>query len=95
MKSDATDEFFNVGLGVKTSIDELVSRLLSITGSDLKPERPQEQMFVTHRVGSTEKAAELIDFKASITLDEGLKSVVEWRQHDQQRAFAPDKISAR
>src|SRR6266850_5013849 len=63
MKSDATDEFFNVGMGVKTTIDELVTRLLEITGSDLKPEyRPQEQMFVTHRVGSTEKAQKLIDF---------------------------------
>jgi nucleoside-diphosphate-sugar epimerase len=96
MKSDATDEFFNVGMGVKTTIDELVTRLLEITGSDLKPEyRPQEQMFVTHRVGSTEKAQKLIDFEAKITLDEGLRSVVEWRQQDQQRAFAPEEVSAR
>jgi UDP-glucose 4-epimerase len=56
MKSDATDEFFNVGMGIKTTIDELVSRLLDITGSDLKPEyRPQEQMFVTHRVRQLRK----------------------------------------
>lgn len=96
MKSDATDEFFNVGMGVKTTIDELVTRLLDATGSDLKPEyRPQEQMFVTHRVGSTEKAQKLIDFEAKITLDEGLRSVVEWREQDQQRAFAPEEISAR
>jgi len=96
MKSDATDEFFNVGMGVKTTIDELVTRLLEITGSDLKAEyRPQEQMFVTQRVGSTDKARALIDFEARITLDEGLKSVVEWRQQDQQRAFAPEEAVAR
>jgi len=96
MKSDATDEFFNVGMGIKTTIDELVTRLLDATGSDLKPEyRPQEQMFVTHRVGSTEKAQKLIDFEAKITLDDGLRSVVEWREQDQQRAFAPEEISAR
>jgi UDP-glucose 4-epimerase len=96
MKSDATDEFFNVGMGVKTTIDELVARLLDITGSELKPEyRPQEQMFVTHRVGSTEKAENLIGFQAKITLDDGLRSVVEWRQQDQQRAFAPEEITAR
>lgn len=96
MKSDATDEFFNVGMGVKTTIDELVARLLDITGSELKPEyRPQEQMFVTHRVGSTEKAQNLIGFEARITLDDGLRSVVEWRQQDQQRAFAPEEITAR
>lgn len=94
MKSDATDEFFNVGMGVKTTIDELVAQLISITGTNLKPEyRPQEQMFVTQRVGSTEKAEKMLDFQAKITLDQGLRSVVEWRQQDQQRAF--DEVTAR
>ena len=81
LQSDATDEFFNVGIGVKTTIRELVDQLLEITGTDLQPEyRPQEQMFVTHRVGSTEKAEELIGFRATIPLEEGLRSVVEWRR---------------
>ncbi|MDQ3918805.1 MAG: NAD-dependent epimerase/dehydratase family protein, partial [Acidobacteriota bacterium] len=89
LKSDATDEFFNVGMGVKTTINELVEMLLELTGSDLKPEyRPQEQMFVTHRVGSTEKAERLLGFRARIQLEEGLRSVVEWRQQDQQRPAA-------
>lgn len=88
LKSNATDECFNVGMGVKTTIDELVTMLLEITGSDLKPEyRPQEQMFVTHRVGSTEKAERLLDFRARIDLNEGLRSVVEWRRQDQSRAL--------
>jgi UDP-glucose 4-epimerase len=83
LKSEASDEFFNVGMGVKTTINELVQMLLEITGSDLKPEcRPQEQMFVTHRIGSTEKAEEMLAFKAVIPLDEGLRSVVEWRKQD-------------
>jgi UDP-glucose 4-epimerase len=86
LKSDATDEFFNVGMGVKTSIDELVARLIEITGTNVRPEyRPQEQMFVTHRVGSTEKAERMLEFRARITLDEGLRSVVEWRREDQER----------
>jgi UDP-glucose 4-epimerase len=81
LKSDATDDFFNVGKGVKTTINELVSKLLHLTGSPLKPEyRPQEQMFVTHRLGSTEKAKKLIGFEAQITLDDGLQSVVQWRR---------------
>lgn len=87
LKSAATDDFFNVGMGVKTTINELVGMLLVATGSDLKPEyRPQEQMFVTHRVGSTEKAERLLDFRARVTLEDGLKSVVEWRRRDQGRA---------
>lgn len=89
LKSEATDEFFNVGMGVKTTIDELVEMLLEITGSDLRPEyRPQEQMFVTQRVGSTEKAERLLGFRARVALREGLRSVVEWRQHDQRAALA-------
>lgn len=86
LKSDATDEFFNIGMGVKTNINELVHLLLEITGSGLQPEyRPQEQMFVTHRVGSTEKAERMLGFQAAIPLEEGLRSVLEWRRQDQQQ----------
>lgn len=85
LKSDATDECFNIGMGVKTTINELVHMLLEITGSTLQPEyRPQEQMFVTHRVGSTEKAEQKLGFRAQVPLSEGLASVVEWRRRDQQ-----------
>ena len=87
LKSDATDEFFNVGMGIKTTINELVTLLLE--GSDLKPEyRPQEAMFVTHRVGSTEKAEKLLGFKASVPLEEGLRSVVDWRREDKTAGAA-------
>jgi UDP-glucose 4-epimerase len=85
LKSEASDELFNVGMGLKTTIDELVSLLLDITGSDLEPEyRPEEQMFVTHRVGSTDKADALLGFRAAVPLADGLRSVVEWRTHDQR-----------
>jgi UDP-glucose 4-epimerase len=88
LKSDATDEFFNVGMGVKTTINELVEMLLELTGSDLRPEyRPQEQMFVTHRVGSTERAEQALGFRARVDLREGLRSVVEWRRRDQRAAL--------
>jgi UDP-glucose 4-epimerase len=87
LKSDATDKSYNVGTGVKTTIKELVDSLLEITGSDLEPEyKPQEQMFVTHRVGSTEAAEADLGFKAEIPYEEGLRSVVEWRRSDQRRA---------
>jgi UDP-glucose 4-epimerase len=89
LKSQASDEFFNIGTGVKTSISELVHRLLEITGTDLQPEfRPQEQMFVTQRVGSTEKAVQMLGFQARVPLSEGLRSVVEWRHQDVQQAVS-------
>jgi UDP-glucose 4-epimerase len=84
MKAQCTDEFFNVGKGTKTTINELVQKLLAITGSKLQPEYlPQEHIFVTHRLGSTDKAEKLLGFKALKDLDNGLKSVVEWRKRDQ------------
>jgi UDP-glucose 4-epimerase len=90
MKSDATDECINVGVGVKTTINELVSHLLRLTGSSLQPEyRPQEQMFVTHRVGSIDKAQRLLGFTGQIALEDGLRSVVEWRQRRQRPAPVP------
>jgi UDP-glucose 4-epimerase len=89
MKADASDEFFNIGMGVKTTITELVDLLLKITGSDVQPEyRPQEAMFVTHRVGSTEKAEKLLAFQATKPLEEGLRSVVEWRRADKEAVAA-------
>lgn len=85
LQSEATDEFFNIGTGTRTTINDLVAILLRLTGSSLQPEyRPQAHMFVTHRVGSTEKAERLLDFRATIPLVEGLQSVVEWRRADAQ-----------
>jgi UDP-glucose 4-epimerase len=81
MKANCADEFFNIGSGVGTTISELVDILLELTSSTLKPEyRPQEQSFVTHRIGSTEKAELMLGFKAQTPLLEGLQCVVEWRK---------------
>jgi UDP-glucose 4-epimerase len=87
LQSDSTDEFFNIGTGVRTTINELVELLLRLTGSQVRPEyRPQAHMFVTHRVGSTEKAEKRLDFRATVPLDDGLRSVIAWRRADMQRA---------
>ena len=81
MKAGCADENFNIGMGTGTSINELVSILLELTGSSLTPEyRPEAQSFVTHRIGSTEKAAALLGFRATTPLREGLAKVVAWRR---------------
>jgi len=83
IKSDVTDDFFNVGGGIKTSVKDLVELIIEIVGSDLEIEyQPAGQTFVTHRVGSTEKAKEIIGFQATVPLDEGLRSVIEWKRKD-------------
>jgi UDP-glucose 4-epimerase len=81
MKAHCTDECFNIGAGVGTTINELVGRLLRLTGSTLTPTHlPEAASFVTHRIGSTDKARRLIGFEATTSLDEGLRRVVAWRQ---------------
>jgi UDP-glucose 4-epimerase len=84
MASSVSDECFNVGTGTATTINELVELLLELSRSEMRPEyRPQEQSFVTHRVGSTAKAERLLGFRAAISLEDGLRSVVRWRQREQ------------
>ena len=88
MKADCADENFNIGMGVGTTINELVHILLELAGSSLQIDyRPQAQSFVTHRIGSTEKAKQLLGFTAGIPLREGLRSVLDWRQR--HRAGVP------
>ncbi|MDO8680085.1 MAG: NAD-dependent epimerase/dehydratase family protein [Acidobacteriota bacterium] len=80
MKAECADENFNVGMGIGTSINELVQLLLELTGSTQQPEyRPEAASFVTRRIGSTEKADRLLGFRAGISLHDGLRSVVDWR----------------
>lgn len=81
LKASATDEAFNIGRGVHTTLNELVRELLDLTGSLLLPEyRPQGETFVQHRVGSTEKAEQLLGFRAEVPLREGLQELIEWRK---------------
>ena len=91
MKSDATDEFYNVGTGKRTTIKELANKLLELTGSNQSIRyEPAGLTFVKNRIGAPQKAADQIQFSAKVELDEGLSALIEWRaQHknaiDQRR----------
>src|SRR3954447_20682863 len=90
LKADATDAFFNIGTGIPTTIKELVGMLLEITGSDIEPEYlPQEEVFVTNRVGGTDLAERLLGYRAEVDLRAGLESVVDWRRADSAAAIGP------
>lgn len=85
LKSEATDEFYNVGTGVQKSIKELCDLILDIKKSDLVVEyRPYPEgdarALVKNRIGSTEKAERELDFKYEIGLQEGLEKLIRWRK---------------
>lgn len=80
MKADATDNFYNVGTGIRTTIKELSSMLLEATNSDLSLQyEPGGMTFVKNRIGCPKKASEQIQFDAGIKLPEGLAKLIEWR----------------
>jgi len=81
MKADTVDEFYNVGTGIRTSIKELAEMILKITGSNLPVQyEPAGLTFVKNRIGCPKKAQDHIGFKASVSLEEGLKRLIEWRK---------------
>ena len=80
LKSDAVDQFYNVGTGVRTSIKELAELILKITSSDLDVRyEPAGLTFVKNRIGCPKKAITEIGFKYSVDLENGLKQLIEWR----------------
>jgi len=81
MKADATDAFYNVGMGVRTTIKELTELILDIAGSRLPIQyEPAGLTFVKNRVGCPKKAAAEIGFVARTPLREGLRKLIEWRR---------------
>ena len=81
MAATASDEFYNVGTGIRTSLKELAEKLLSLTGCNREVEyAPRSQAtLVRNRIGSPEKASAEIDYSAEIDLDEGLRRLIDWR----------------
>ena len=79
--SDTTDEVFNVGTGVETTLNELCRQLLKVTGSSLQPEHHEARKVnnVRARRATTEKAEQMLGFKSSVDLESGLKMLIEWR----------------
>lgn len=81
MQADATDQFYNVGTGKRTSLKELAEMLIDLTGSNQPityAERSQATL-VRNRIGSPVRAAREIGFESEIGLREGLERLIAWR----------------
>lgn len=83
-KSDSTDEFFNVGTGVQTSIKELCDTILRLKNSNLKVQyKPYSEddarRLVKNRIGSTKKSEEVLGFNYKYSLEDGLNKLIAWR----------------
>ena len=90
MKSEATDRFYNVGTGKRTSLKELAEMLLVLTKCN-KPINyaPRSQAtLVRNRVGCPKRASAEIGFTAEVDLNEGLKRLIEWRANHKAEVAA-------
>jgi len=81
MKANATDSFYNVGTGIRTSLKQLAEMLLDLTGStQLIHYAPRSQAtLVRNRIGCPQKASAEIGYTATIELREGLQRLIDWR----------------
>ncbi len=82
LKADATDRFYNVGTGTRTSLREVAEKLLHLTGSNqpIKYAPRSQATLVRNRIGSPVRARKEIGFDAEIGLDEGLRRLIDWRR---------------
>src|SRR5437867_3448765 len=88
-KVKTTDAFYNVGMGVRTSIKELAELVLEITKSDQKIQyEPAGLTFVKDRVGCPKKAKREIGFEAQVELREGLERLITWRAAHKEEVAA-------
>jgi nucleoside-diphosphate-sugar epimerase len=78
--SSVTDEVLNVASGTETSLTELASTLGKVMGVDLAPEYGPARRAtpVWRRLADPSKAERLIGFKASVSLEQGLRELVAW-----------------
>jgi UDP-glucose 4-epimerase len=79
-KSDVSDEVFNIGTGIETSLTDLALTLAKVMGLDLKPEYGPERKVaaIRRRRADTSKASRLLGFQAQVPLEEGLRRLVAW-----------------
>ena len=80
MKAETVDRSYNVGTGIRTSLQEIAALILELTGSDVGIRyEAGGTTFVKNRIGSTSRAEAEIGFIARVRLQEGLARLIEWR----------------
>jgi UDP-glucose 4-epimerase len=84
LQAETTDEFYNVGSGIQTSIKQLCDLILDLKKSDLSVTyRPYSaddaRRMVQNRIGCPKKASTDLGFDYQYSLEEGLLKLIEWR----------------
>jgi UDP-glucose 4-epimerase len=80
LQSDTTDEAFNVGNKVETSLAQLLHVLLKVNNSNLTPEFKSENTVnpVQRRLADISKAQRLLNFTPGTNLEQGMLELSQW-----------------
>jgi UDP-glucose 4-epimerase len=80
--ADVTDEVFNIASGIETSLNDLAHILLRVMGSDASLEYGPERKVnaVPRRLPDVSKARQLLGFQTTVSLEEGMRRLVDWWQ---------------
>lgn len=79
-KSAVTDDVLNIASGTETSLNELAATLGCVMGVNRAPEHGPSRKVnpVSKRLADVSKAERLLGFRTQISLEEGLRRLVEW-----------------
>lgn len=85
LEAEVSDEFYNVGTGVQTSISQLCDTILDLKQSDLKVtynpySEDDARRMVQNRIGCPQKATTDLNFVYKHELREGLERLIDWRE---------------
>jgi dTDP-glucose 4,6-dehydratase len=90
-------EVINVATGIDISVEEIADRVLDVLAKpvELKERVPDRLGQVQRHIGSTEKAARLVDWRARTSFDEGLQRTVAWYRENEAwwRPIRPTEAS--
>lgn len=95
-KTDVSDVVFNVASQTETSLLDLAGALAAAMGrEDLVPVHQAARAInpVPRRLGSAERARDLLGFQAGMTSREGVRDLVSWWRAERARASYEEKIS--
>ena len=75
----AAGEAFNIGCGIRTSLNQLNRLMNEILGTNCQPSyetaRPGD---VKHSLADVDKAKKLLGYTPAVSLKEGLKKIIDW-----------------
>ena len=80
METVHSNEFYNIGTGIGTSLLALAKQMIALYGSNIQPafiDAPRE--YIRNRIGATANAEKKLTYSSRITLEDGLRELVSWR----------------